>query len=106
MTIKSQAVAVSRCGCEPGPGKNNVVTMVTDNNVKPGAPAVPEDTEAAFRSLCAEHGPARLGLTTVAQHLAVSVDKTGLRAAIATLPRPQQQALTEVQYRDRSAAET
>jgi RNA polymerase sigma-70 factor (ECF subfamily) len=35
-----------------------------------------------------------------------SVDEAGLHAAIATLPGPQQQALTEVYYRDRSAAET
>jgi RNA polymerase sigma-70 factor (ECF subfamily) len=150
--------------------------MVKVNNVKPGAPAVPEDTEAAFRSLYAEHGLALLRLTTtltrgdrgraedlvqetmlrawthrnnldirhrcpqawlntVARHLAVdahrarrsrppeaeldenlpftdshradaSVDEAGLHAAIATLPGPQQQALTEVYYRDRSAAET
>jgi RNA polymerase sigma-70 factor (ECF subfamily) len=150
--------------------------MVKDHNVKPETPAVPEDTEAAFRSLYAEHGPALLRLTTaltrgdrgraedlvqetmlrawthrnsldirhrcprawlitVAQHLAVdahragrsrpleaeldenlpltgshradpSVDEAGLRAAIATLPGPQQQALTEVHDRDRSAAET
>src|SRR5260370_37308197 len=64
MAIKSQAVAGSRCGCEPGPGENSVVTMVKVNNVKPGAPAVPEDTEAAFRSLYAEHGLALLRLTT------------------------------------------
>src|SRR6266851_3726323 len=176
MAIKSQADAVSRCGCEPGLGKNSVVTMVKVNNVKPGAPAVPEDTEAAFRSLYAEHGPALLGLTTaltrgdrgraedlvqetmlrawthrddldirhrspqpwlitVARHVAVdahrarrarppeaeldenlevgdchltsaSVDEAGLRAAIATLPGAQRQAVTEVYYRDRSAAET
>lgn len=35
-----------------------------------------------------------------------SVDEAGLRAAIATLPGAQRQALTEVYYRDRSAAET
>jgi RNA polymerase sigma-70 factor (ECF subfamily) len=134
------------------------------------------DTEAAFRSMYAEHGPALLRLTTaltgddhgraedlvqetmlrawthrsdldirhrspqawlitVARHLAVdahrarrsrppeteldenlavadrhradaSVDDAGLRAAIATLPGPQRQALIEVYYRDRSAAET
>jgi hypothetical protein len=34
--------------------------MVNDNNVKTWIPAVPEDTEAAFRSLYAEHGPAPL----------------------------------------------
>jgi RNA polymerase sigma-70 factor (ECF subfamily) len=35
-----------------------------------------------------------------------SVDDAGLRAAIAALPGAQRQALTEVYYRDRSAAET
>lgn len=34
-----------------------------------------------------------------------SVDEAGLRAAIATLPGAQRQALTEVYFRDRSAAE-
>jgi RNA polymerase sigma-70 factor, ECF subfamily len=34
-----------------------------------------------------------------------SVDEAGLRAAIATLPGAQRQALTEVYYRDRSTAE-
>jgi RNA polymerase sigma-70 factor (ECF subfamily) len=34
------------------------------------------------------------------------VHEAGLRAAIATLPGPQRQVLTEVYYRDRSAAET
>jgi RNA polymerase sigma-70 factor (ECF subfamily) len=157
-----------------------VITMVR-NNAKTRTPALPgavspEDTEAAFRSLYAEHGPALLRLATaltggdrgraedlvqetmlrawthrdnldiwhrsphawlitVARHLAVdahrarrarpleaeldenlafagrqqadaSVDDGGLRAAIATLPGPQRQALTEVYYRDRSAAET
>jgi RNA polymerase sigma-70 factor (ECF subfamily) len=41
------------------------------------------------------------------RHLtSASVDEAGLRAAIATLPGAQRQALTEVYYRDRSAAET
>ena len=35
-----------------------------------------------------------------------SVDEAGLRAAIATLPGAQRQALTEIYYRDQSAAET
>ncbi len=141
-----------------------------------GAATPPEEADAAFRSLYAEHGPALLRLSTaltggdrgraedlvqetmlrawthrnnvdiqhrsprswlitVARRLAIdahrarrarpqeselnehlaladgqradaSIDEVGLRAAIATLPGPQRQVLTEMYYRDRSVAET
>src|SRR5580693_3252672 len=60
-----------------------------------------------------QHRCPQAWLSTVARHLAVadcyaidaSVDDASVRAAIAALPGPQRQALTEVYYRDRSAAE-
>jgi len=40
------------------------------------------------------------------QRADTGIDESGVRAAIATLPGPQRQVLTEVYYRDRSVAET
>ena len=40
------------------------------------------------------------------QRADASIDEVGVRAAIAALPGPQRQVLTEVYYRDRSVAET
>jgi RNA polymerase sigma-70 factor (ECF subfamily) len=40
------------------------------------------------------------------QRADTSIDEADVRAAIATLPGPQRQVLTEVYYRDRSVAET
>jgi RNA polymerase sigma-70 factor (ECF subfamily) len=40
------------------------------------------------------------------QRADASIDKVGVRTAIAALPGPQRQVLTEVYYRDRSVAET
>jgi RNA polymerase sigma-70 factor, ECF subfamily len=40
------------------------------------------------------------------QRADASIDKAGVRAAMAALPAPQRQVLAEVYYRDRSVAET
>ena len=40
------------------------------------------------------------------QRADAGIDEAGIRAAIAALPGPQRQVLTEVYYRDRSVAET
>jgi RNA polymerase sigma-70 factor (ECF subfamily) len=64
------------------------------------------DAHRARRSRPTEAGPDE-GLAFADSHpIDARVDEVGLRAAIATLPGPQRQALTEVYYRDRSAAET
>jgi DNA-directed RNA polymerase specialized sigma24 family protein len=88
-----------------------------------------DNADAAFRSLYSEHGPALLRHLAVdayrarqsrpaeaelTDHLALaggqqpdaSLDEVSVRAAIAALPGPQRQVLTEIYYRDRSVAET
>jgi RNA polymerase sigma-70 factor, ECF subfamily len=58
--------------------------------------AVPSGrADAAFRSLYAG-----------GQQADASIDGAGVRAAIAALPSPQRQVLTEIYYRDRSLTET